>query len=134
MAKLSDAAPLAMTLYRPLEASAGALRFKMFHLGGPVTLSDSLPMLERMGLKVLDERPYRVSPDGSPVVWIHDLGLLSGLADTEVEIDALHSVFEDAFGRVFRGEVENDDFNRLVVSARMAAAEIVVLRAYAKYL
>ena len=43
-------------------------------------------------------------------------------------------MFEDAFGRIFRGEVENDDFNRLVVAARMPAAEIVVLRAYAKYL
>ncbi len=134
MARLGAAAPLAMILYRPLEAAPGALRFKLFHVGGPVTLSDSLPMLERMGLKVLDERPYRVSPDGSPVVWIHDLGLLSGLADAEVEIDALHAVFEDAFGRVFRGEVENDDFNRLVVTARVPATEIVVLRAYAKYL
>src|SRR5207249_2154405 len=109
MAKLSEASPLAMTLYRPLEAAPGALRFKLFHLGGPVTLSDSLPMLEHMGLKVLDERPYRVAPDGSPPVWIHDLGLLSSLPDTEVEIDALHTVFEDAFGRVFNGEVENDD-------------------------
>jgi len=134
MAKLSDASPLAMTLYRPLEAAPGALRFKLFHLGGPVTLSDSLPMLEHMGLKVLDERPYRVVPEGSSSIWIHDLGLLSSLPDTEVEIDALHTVFEDAFGRVFNGEVENDDFNRLVVAARLPAHEIVLLRGYAKYL
>ena len=40
------------------------LRFKLFHLGAPVTLSDSLPMLERMGLRVIDERPHRVSPPG----------------------------------------------------------------------
>ena len=38
------------------------------------------------------------------------------------------------FARVFRGEVENDDFNRLVLRAGLAADEIVVLRAYAKYL
>ena len=31
-------------------------------------------------------------------------------------------VFEDAFARIFRGEVENDDFNRLVVAARPAGA------------
>ncbi|HEX5863677.1 MAG TPA: NAD-glutamate dehydrogenase domain-containing protein, partial [Casimicrobiaceae bacterium] len=134
MAKLTDAEPLGMLLYRPLEAPPGTLRFKLFHRGAPVTLSDSLPMLERMGLKVLDERPYRISPESSPPVWMHDLGLLSSVADTEVEIDALHAVFEDAFGRVFRGEVENDDFNRLVVAAHLPAEEIVVLRAYAKYL
>jgi glutamate dehydrogenase len=134
MARLTDAEPLGMSLYRPLEAGPGALRFKLFHRGGPVTLSDSLPMLERMGLKVLEERPYRIAPDGSPPMWMHDLGLLSSNTDTEVEIDALHRVFEDSFARVFRGDVENDDFNRLVVAARMPAEEIAILRAYAKYL
>jgi glutamate dehydrogenase len=134
MAKLTETEPLGMSLYRPLEAAPGTLRFKLFHRGAPVTLSDSLPMLERMGLRVIDERPYRIAPDGSPPVWMHDLGLLASVADTEVEIDALHSVFADAFGRVFRGEVENDDFNRLVVAAHLPAEEIVILRAYAKYL
>ena len=134
MARLTDAESLGMSLYRPLEAAPGTLRFKLFHRGAPVTLSDSLPMLERMGLKVLEEHPYRIAPDGSPPVWMHDLGLLSAVGDTEVEIDALHTVFEDAFGRVFRGEVENDDFNRLVVAARLPAEETVILRAYAKYL
>src|SRR2546426_3967860 len=65
---------------------------------------------------------------------MHDMGLLAAFGYPEFEIDALHTVFEDAFGRVFRGEVENDDFNRLVVAARLPAEEIVVLRAYAKYL
>ncbi len=134
MARLSPAEPLAMSLYRPLEAAPGALRFKLFHLGEPVNLSESLPMLERMGLNVQDERPHRVAPTGMPPVWMHDFGMLSGLADTEVEIDALHQIFEQAFGSVFRGEVENDDFNRLVLAARLPAAEIVIVRAYAKYL
>src|SRR5438132_5962635 len=134
MAKLTDAEPLGMSLYRPREAAAGTLRFKLFHRGAPVTLSDSLPMLEHMGLKVLDEHPYRIAPEGSPPVWMHDLGLFLSVGDTEVDVDALHAVFADAFGRVFRGEVENDDFNRLVVAARLPAEEIVVLRAYAKYL
>jgi glutamate dehydrogenase len=134
VAKLSDAEPLGMSLYRPLEASPGTLRFKLYHLGSPVTLSDSLPMLEHMGLKVLDERPYRATPEGSPAVWMHDFGMQSGIADTEIEIDTLHAIFEEAFGRIFVGEVENDDFNRLVLSGRLPAHEIVVLRAYAKYL
>jgi glutamate dehydrogenase len=133
MAKLTDAEPLAMALYRPLEAAPGTLRFKLFRRGGPVTLSDSLPMLESMGLKVVDERPYRISPEGLPPVWMHDLGLAS-TAETEIEVDTLRPVFEDAFARVFRGEAENDNFNRLVVAARLPAEEIVVLRAYAKYL
>src|SRR5437762_2363202 len=134
MAKLSDEQPIAMNLYRPLEAAPGTLRFKLLRRGEPLTLSASLPMLEHMGMKVLDEHPHRVAPQGSAPIWIHDFGLLGVGVDAEVEVDALHQVFEDAFGAVLRGDVENDDFNRLVVAARMAAQEIVVLRAYAKYM
>jgi len=133
MAGLTAANPLALSLYRPLEAPPGVLRFKLFHRGRPVPLSDSLPMLERMGLKVIDERPHRIAPKDSEPVWMHDFGMQSAVADG-IEIDALHAVFEDAFARVFRGEVENDDMNRLVLAARLPADEIVVLRAYAKYL
>ncbi len=134
MSTLTQAQPLAMSLYRPLEAAPGMLRFQLLHLGRPVTLSDSLPMLEHMGLRVLDEHPHRVTPQGMPPVSVHDFGIQSALPESDFDVDALHEVFEDAFGRIFRGEVDNDDFNRLVVAARMRAEDIVVLRAYAKYM
>ncbi len=132
MACLSKERPLGMALYRAPDAEPGTLRFKLFHVGSPVTLSDSLPMLERMGLRVIDERPHHVSPPGQPDVWLHDFGIQSPLLDEDAQ--ELQPVFEDAFGRIFRGEVENDEFNRLVVAAHARAAEIVILRAYAKYL
>ena len=134
MADLTDAEPLAMSLYRPLEALPGTMRFKLFHRGRPVTLSDSLPMLENMGLKVIEERPYRIAPEGLEAVWIHDLGLALPAGQADIEVDALHAVFGEAFGRVFRGEIESDNFNRLVVAARLSSDEITILRAYAKYL
>ncbi len=126
--------PFSLSLYRPLEAAPRTLRFKLVHKGKPVMLSDSLPMLECMGLQVLDERPYHLQPPGSEPVWIHDFGLMSPQRDIDIEIDELQPIFEDAFSRVFRGEIERDDFNRLVIAARMPAEEIVILRAYAKYL
>jgi glutamate dehydrogenase len=132
LAKTAAGGGLGMNLYKPLEATPGGLRFKLFHTGGPVSLSDSLPMLERMGLRVLEERPYRVAPEAGEPIWIHDFGLTVG--DAEIEIDAVGAIFEEAFGRVFAGEVENDDFNRLVLAARLGADEIAVLRAYAKHL
>ncbi|HSI59394.1 MAG TPA: NAD-glutamate dehydrogenase domain-containing protein, partial [Ideonella sp.] len=135
MAGLTDAQPLAMQLYRPLEAAPGTLRFKLLRRGEPLTLSASLPMLEHMGMKVLDEHPHRVSPAGLAPIWIHDFGLQSaaGQAD-DIDVDALRPVFEEAFGAVIAGTVESDDFNRLVVAAQLPAHEIVVLRAYAKYM
>jgi len=133
MAQLTDANPLALSLYRPPEAAPGTLRFKLFHRGAPLALSDSLPMLERMGLRVLEDRPYRVHAEGSPPVWLHDFGLSAG-EDIDLEIGAIDEIFEDTFARVFRGEIENDGFNRLALRAGLAADEVTILRAYARYL
>ncbi|MDN3922653.1 NAD-glutamate dehydrogenase [Roseateles violae] len=134
MTRLGDGQAPGMSLYRPLEAPAGSLRFKLVRQGEPLILSSSLPMLEHMGMKVLDEHPYRITPRGAAPIWIHDFGLVSNVGAAELEVDALHQVFEDAFGAVLSGAVENDDFNRLVVAARLPAEQIVVLRAYAKYM
>ena len=132
IASLSTDSPLALALYRPLGAGAGALGFKVYRLGEPVVLSDSLPMLEHMGVRVLGEQHASVETTGA-AVSLHDFELeVQGAGDIEPE--TLARLFEDAFARVFRGEVENDDFNRLVLRAGLAADEIVVLRAYAKYL
>jgi glutamate dehydrogenase len=133
MAKVEAGMPLGMTLYRPPEAPPGALRFKMLRRGAPVTLSDALPMLERMGLSVIDEHPYRVMPATGDPIFVHDYGL-QGPAGMDLEIESLHAVFEDAFARIASGEVENDDFNRLTLLARIPAEDIVVIRAYAKYM
>jgi len=136
MARLSDAEPLGMNLYRPLEAPPGTLRFKLLRWGEPLTLSSSMPMLEHLGMKVLDEHPHRIAPQDSAPIWIHDFGLKLnvGNAEVDVSVDTLSRVFESAFAAVVRGDVESDDFNRLVVAAHLPADEIVVLRAYAKYM
>ncbi len=134
MMSLTLEAPLAVKLYRPPDAGPGMLRVKLLHLGAPVPLSDSLPMLEHMGLRVIDERPHRIAPAGMAPVWLHDFGLFSSLPDPVLDTVSLHAVFEDAFGRIFRGDVESDNFNQLVVAAHIPATEVVVLRAYSKYL
>ena len=123
---------LGMSLYLPLEAADGQLRFKLFRRAAPVPLSQSLPMLEHMGVQVLDERPYEIKPAGAATVWIHDMGLATRKG-ADVDIDAVRELFQDAFLRVWRGDAESDDFNRLVLGARLNWREIAVLRAYAKY-
>lgn len=132
--QLSDANPLGMNLYKPLEAAPGTLRFKLVVRGAPLVLSTSLPMMEHLGMRVLDEHPHRIGTQGGSVVWVHDFGLASALGETDVDVDALRPVFEEAFGAVYTGSVENDDFNRLVPAARIPVHDIVVLRAYAKYM
>ena len=123
-----------MSLYRPLEAGEGRLRFKLFQLGRrPVSLSDALPMLENMGLKVEDEHPSKIKRAGAPRVWLHDFGMLHG-EGPDFDPDRIDETFREAFARIWSGDVENDGFNRLVLRAGIGWREIVILRAYCKYL
>ena len=123
-----------MSLYRPLEAEEGRLRFKLFQAGRrPVVLSDALPMLENMGLKVEDEHPSKIKRTDAPRIWIHDFGMLHA-EGPDFDPDRVEAKFRDAFARIWSGEVENDGFNRLVLRAGLGWRAIVILRAYCKYL
>ena len=91
-------------------------------------------MLEHMGVKVLEEMNYKVEPDGKPPVYLHDFGLSCVGDDAKPDVAPVKSGFEEAFARAWRGEIENDDFNRLVLRANLGWREVAILRAYRKYL
>jgi glutamate dehydrogenase len=133
MEGLGGSDDLAMHLYRPLEAAPGALRFKLFRHGQSVTLSDVLPLLENMGVHVVDERPYEVRPADAAPVWIYDFGLRHDEL-TDLDSEGMRERFQEAFAMVWRGDLENDGLNRLVLRAGLRGREVAVVRAYAKYL
>ncbi len=130
--KLTEANPYAINLYRPVEADERTLRLRVYRTGAPIPLSASLPVLENMGLEVLDEESHEVGPAGAAPVFLHDFGLRGARPIPDVE--AIKAITEDALLRVARREVENDGFNRLTPGAALAADDVLVLRAYAKYL
>ena len=133
MERIEHDGGIEMSLYRPLEAGEELLRFKLFKVGRPVSLSDALPMLENMGLTVEEEHPSKIKRAGAPRVWLHDFGMHHG-EGPEFDPDRVNETFRKAFARVWSGEVENDGFNRLVLRAGLGWREIVILRAYCKYL
>jgi glutamate dehydrogenase len=118
-----------MSLYRPLEAREGLVRCKLFSSGG-VLLSDVLPTFEHMGAKVVDERPYEISPDGQEPVWIYDFGLRCAAEDVE----AVREIFQEAFLGVWRGDLEDDGLNALVLRAGLTGRQITIVRTISKYL
>ncbi|HEY4410289.1 MAG TPA: NAD-glutamate dehydrogenase, partial [Acidimicrobiia bacterium] len=86
---------LALSLAQPLEAD-GLLRFKLFAAGRPLPLSDVLPLLENMGVRVIDQRPYEVrtleaNNGEASGVWIHDFGLRP--AEGDLEADDVKGIF-----------------------------------------
>jgi glutamate dehydrogenase len=133
MEKLEAGGGLAMSLYLPIASTSAHLAFKVLRSSKPILLSDVLPVLENMGVKVTDERPFEIRPADREPVWIYDFGLRHD-EGAEFEADKVRETFQDAFARTWRGEAEDDGFNRLVLSAQLTAREITVLRAIAKYM
>ena len=132
--RLDPDGDLGMSLYVPLESPLDHLAFKLLRSGQPILLSDVLPLLENMGVRVSDERPYEIKPAQAAR---RSGSTTSGSATTKEPSSRptmSRATFQDAFARTWRGEAENDGFNRLVLAARLTAREITILRAIAKYL
>ncbi|HYG26901.1 MAG TPA: NAD-glutamate dehydrogenase [Caulobacteraceae bacterium] len=123
-----------LNLYRPAGAPEEQVYFKIYGSGQAVPLSDVLPMIENMGVKVIDEMPYDIRPAGSDAqIWVRDFKMMSE-DRAPVDVAAVRSAFHEAFGQVWRGEAEDDGFNKLVLRAGLTAREVTVLRTYCKYL
>jgi glutamate dehydrogenase len=127
---LSDASPIAMSLYQTADAEA-SLRFRLYSLSA-VPLSSSLPMLENMGVKVESERSYVIARKTAPAIHLHDFGLSHRF--TALNLGDVKAKFENAFAAIWNKQVENDGLNRLTLAASLSHRDIVVIRAYTKYL
>jgi len=133
MESLSPKKPLAMSLYRPLEGAEGNVHFKLFCLNTPLPLSDILPLLENMGLRIIGEQSHQINVTNSTVIWISDFSLRHK-QEHPIEVDAVRTAFQDAFACIWRNDAENDGFNQLVLTVGLTWREVCILRAYAKYL
>ncbi len=125
---------LGMNLFRPIGVDDDVLHLKLFHGGEPVPLSDVMPMLENMGVRVMAEVPFEIS-GGTMAhdVWLHDFEMRLR-ADTDCDLAAIKAPFQEAFAAVWDRRMENDGFNGLVLAAGLTWREVTVVRAYAKYL
>ncbi|MGQ5523211.1 NAD-glutamate dehydrogenase [Chitinimonas sp. PSY-7] len=106
-------------------------RFKIFR-EDPIALSDSLPVLENMGVRVIEEQPYTLKFADGGRAWVTDIAIKlqqTGLLDDETRRDA----FQQGFAAIFEGRAENDRFNNLILLAGLEWRQVVLLRAYAKY-
>jgi len=125
---------LEMLFYQPLEEKAGSrfVKLKLFHKGEPLHLSDVLPMLENFGLRVIGESPYMIKTVDGETFWILDFSMLI-TGDSDFDVYTVRSLFQDAFAKVWQGELEDDGFNRLILGAGLEGRRVSVLRAYSKY-
>jgi glutamate dehydrogenase len=131
--QLIDGRELVMDLYRQVEEGDNLLRLRLYHRNESLALSDVLPILENLGLRVVSERPYGVSTQKGDMFWIQEFSLIYTLSH-DIELDNVRDEFEDAFSRIWFGEAESDSFNRLLLGTRLSWREIALLRSYSRYL
>ncbi|HEX4853172.1 NAD-glutamate dehydrogenase [Arenimonas sp.] len=106
------------------------LGFKLIRRSSDIALSDVLPVMENLGLRILTEHPYVIDVDGERLsIQDFEVQPLHG----EIDVEAARKPFEEAFAEVWRGAAENDGFNRLLPSARLEWRDIAMLRGYTKY-
>nr|WP_325063875.1 NAD-glutamate dehydrogenase domain-containing protein [Lysobacter panacisoli] len=130
LAALGGADDLRLSLYRA-HGGEGGLRFKFYRQNDDIPLSDALPMMENMGLRVISEHPYRLVVNGQ-TMFIQDFEVEA--SDPNLDVSNLDANFEAAFAQIWRGNAENDGFNRLILTANLSWRQVSMLRGYCKYL
>ena len=130
LSQLAGDNALRMSFYHP-QNEPETLRFKVYRSGGDIALSEVLPQLENLGLRVLTEHVYEISGGAPLSIQDFDVQPVGKLAFSVEQVGAL---FEDAFEQIWRGNAESDGFNRLVLGAKLSWRQIAMLRGYSKYL
>ena len=122
-----------LRLYRPPHQRLQRAHLRILRRGEALSISDVLPTFEHFGLRVIAERPYRLTwPDGA-AAWVQDF---------ELEHYALHSVavarvadqLIAAFRAIRARTLDDDGFNRLLIASELGVRQVMVLRACCRYL
>jgi glutamate dehydrogenase len=119
-------------LYRGSADPEQRLRLKIYRAGGLIPLSEAVPVLENFGFRVLSEMPTRL--DRSPVNFIHEFVLDLARAEDAEALMARADVAEAAIAATLEGRAENDAFNQLIIAAGLAPPDVVLFRAWFRYL
>ncbi len=134
--RLGPSLPVAIDFYREPGTPAERFRAAVYRFGEPISLSERVPVLENLGFRAIDERSYQINPrlaGGMQPVTMHDM-LIETADGSPIDLVQHDKRLEACFLAVFRGDADNDNFNRLIVAAGADWRLVAALRAYAAYL
>lgn len=110
---------------------ANTTRLKTY-LSAPHTLTELLPVMQNMGLVVVDQKPYEFKPeDGEEYGYLYDFGVEF---PEGVDPKAVASLYEDALNAYLLGERESDTLDRLILSESLTWQDVRLFRALNHYL
>ncbi|MEX1178253.1 MAG: NAD-glutamate dehydrogenase domain-containing protein [Nitriliruptor sp.] len=107
-------------------------RLRVVARGGALELSAFLPVLESLGLTVVEELPHALL--GPDELHLHDFGVrVPDAAIEQLATEAGARRAADAIAAAWRGHAQVDPLTRLVLLADVTWRDIGVLRAYRRY-
>ena len=128
---------VAVRVYREPDDADNELRLKIYRVGKPVSLSRVMPVLENLGLYVVQETGFPVDRRGESGqsvdrAYVHDFEMKSDSLRGQA-LDVLGPNLEDALLAMAEGRAEDDGFNRLIVEIGVTWREAAFLRTCARY-
>jgi len=105
-------------------------RVALYKGGAKIELSQAMPMLEDLGLRVIEEISTQLV--GDEEMWVQEFRVL-GPGEQPLDLDDVGDRVAEAIAAVYRGEAESDPLNRLVITAGLDRRQVAILRAYRKY-
>jgi glutamate dehydrogenase len=130
-----DQAPemMQLRLYRPPQQAPYRVHLIIIRRGEALSVSDVLPTFEHFGLRVIAERPYRLSAANDGAVWIQDFELEHYALQRFIVARVADGLIA-AFRAVRAGELDDDGFNRLLIASELGLRQVTVLRTCCRYL
>ncbi len=122
-----------MRFYQPRDPGESGCHFKLYSEGHPVVLSDVIPILENLGMRVLGEHPYRIRRRDGGMFGVSDFTVEVHARCAGTDLNAVQPLIQAAFREIWNGFAENDDFNQLIMMCGLGWREVALLRAYARY-
>jgi glutamate dehydrogenase len=117
---------------RPGVAEGEYASFKLY-CTDKIALSDAIPILENMGVRILGGRPYRVETTDGELYRILEFEVVrQDRKKFDFEFSA--QKFEETFVQCWNGVIENDGYNELTLLAGISWRRINLFRAYFRYL
>ena len=107
-------------------------RVRLYKVGGKIQLSDFVPTLESLGLRVVEEVPTDLVHDVADERFLQDFGVLAS-DGRPLDVETAGPRISECISAVWRGDCEMDSLNRLVVSAGLDWRQVQILRAYRKF-
>ncbi|WNC70327.1 NAD-glutamate dehydrogenase [Thalassotalea nanhaiensis] len=131
--KLTQESKYQFQIYRNEEDQSNLLRLNIYSLAQGIALSDSIPILENLGFRPLDEFSFKVITKDNSCNALYSYTLECPV-NTDLCLKEIKINLEQALTDIWAQHIENDGYNKLLLTANINIRQIVIIRAYGKYL